>query len=214
MANELPTYRIYIDLDDNTTGVDSNSLVHDPAHELEFMTFNKQKVVKMNKATLNNFVNNSFKDTQQFNDESQIVTGVAISADQPIYRHDGEDEYNVTFSKDDIKDIVHDYARKGRFNNLNIEHNPNDVVDGAYMVMLYQVDNDNGLTAPEKFKDVSDGSLIMSYKVVNQDLWGKIKSGEILGYSIEGTFVIDDMDFSTDKNVEKRLDELIELLEK
>ena len=66
----LPIYEIYIDLNDEATGVEFNSLVHDPAHEISFETFAKVK-------------------RYEFNDESQIVTGVAISADTPIYRNEG-----------------------------------------------------------------------------------------------------------------------------
>jgi hypothetical protein len=212
MEKELTTYRIHIDLNDNETGVESNSLVHDPAHEIGFMTFNKKKYIKIDRTSLTGFVNDSFKHTQQFNDEEQVVTGIAISADQPIYRDSGEEEFNVVFTKADIKDIVHDYARKGRFNNLNLEHNPNDLVSGVSLVMFYQIDNDKGFTAPERFEDANDGSLIMSYKFSNKEVYDRVKDGEFTGFSIEGTFLLDDMEFSKDTEILSALDNLIELL--
>ena len=67
MLRELPLYDIVIDLDDPETTVSFNSLVANPAHEKSFETFS-QKIA------------------YQFNDEEQVITGVAISANTPIFR--------------------------------------------------------------------------------------------------------------------------------
>ena len=191
----LPIYEIQIDLDDENTKVDFNSLVHDPAHMISFETFSK--IVRY-----------------EFNDDERTVSGVSISADTPIYRHDDSGEYYVVFTKKAIKDIVHDYARNNRFNNVNIEHNSDDIVEGVYMIGSYQVDNEKGFTAPERFKDVTDGSWITTYKFENEELYQRIKSGELSGFSIEGTFVMDDSQFKSDVTIESILDELIELAKK
>ena len=53
MEKDLPIYVISIDLDDDATGVEANSGVHDPAHELLTMTFsNHKKVTKFSKTDL------------------------------------------------------------------------------------------------------------------------------------------------------------------
>ena len=192
----LPIYEIGIDLNDGKTGVEFNSLVHDPAHEVSFQTFSKIK-------------------RYHFNDEEMIVSGVSISADTPIYRNDGNgDEYYVVFRKEAIKDIIHDYAKNNRFNNVNIEHNSNDVAEGVFMVHSYQVDTEKGFTAPERFKDVNDGSWITSYKFENAELYNRVKSGEMTGFSIEGNFVLDEFGFNSEQTIMNQLDELIELLKK
>jgi len=191
----LPIFEIQIDLDDPNTFVDFNSLVHDPAHEISFETFSK--AVRF-----------------EFNDDEKTVSGVAISADTPIYRRDASGEYYVVFTKKAIKDIIHDYARNNRFNNVNIEHDSKDVADGVYMIGSYQIDNKKGFTAPERFKDVNDGSWIVTYKFENVELYNRIKSGEVTGFSIEGTFVMDEAQFKSDISIESILDELIELAKK
>ena len=121
---------------------------------------------------------------------------MAISADTPIYRHDPNsgEEYYVVFTKKAIKDIIFDYARRGNFNNVNIEHNSSNVVNGIHMIHSYQIDNQKGFTAPERFKDVNDGSWITSYKVTDPEVWAKAKAGEWTGYSIEGVFVMTETD--------------------
>jgi hypothetical protein len=174
MRKDLPIYRISIDLENPNTTVSFNSLVSNPAHEKSFQTFSKVQ-------------------RYEFNDEKQIVTGVAISADFPIYRKQGSEEFYVVFDKQAISDIVVDYSRKGNFNNLNVEHKSNDVVNNAFMVMLYQIDNEKGFTAPERFKDESDGSLLVSYKILDKEVYERAKSGELTGFSIEGDFVIEEL---------------------
>jgi hypothetical protein len=172
MLKDLPIYEIMIDLNDEETTVEFNSLVHDPAHEISFQTF----------SNLKRFI---------FNEEEQVITGVAISADTPIYRIDPSgEEYYVVFTKQAIKDIIHDYARRGNFNNVNLEHDSSRVVNGIYMIHSYQVDAEKGFTAPERFKDVNDGSWIVSYKVTDPEVWAKAKAGEFTGFSVEGVFTM------------------------
>jgi hypothetical protein len=170
MKKDLPIYEIVIDLNDPETTVSFNSLVEYPAHEKNFETFSKM--------------------AYEFNDEQRVITGIAISSDTPIYRFDQNtnEEYYVVFTKDAIRDIVIDYSRRNNFNNVNIEHNSKNVVDGLHMIMSYQIDNERGFTAPERFKDANDGSWLVSYKVSDDQLWKDAKEGKFKGFSIEGVF--------------------------
>jgi hypothetical protein len=174
MLKKLPIYDIFINLNDPETTVSFNSLVLSPAHEKAFQMFSEDKV------------------KWQFNEEERIVTGVAIACDLPIYRNQQGHEFYVTFGKQAIKDIVFDYARRGNFNNVNLNHNERDIVKGAYMTMLYQIDNEKGFTAPERFKEESDGSLLVSYKITDDNLWNDVKEGKFTGFSIEGIFELGD----------------------
>lgn len=174
MIKNIPVYEISIDLDNEQTTVSFNSLVHDPAHEISFQTF----------ANVKRF---------EFNDVEQVISGVAISADTPIYRFDQKtnEEYYVVFTKAAIKDIIYDYARRGNYNNVNVEHQGGTDLNDMFMIHSYQVDAAKGFTAPERFKDVNDGSWIVSYKTPNTELYNRAKSGEWTGFSIEGDFVLD-----------------------
>jgi hypothetical protein len=184
MRKDLPIYEISIDLNNEETTLEKNSLVFDPAHEKAFQTFSKVQ-------------------RWQFNDEERIVIGVAISADTPIYRKLKGEECYVVFTKQAIKAMVYDYARRGNFNKVNIEHKTD--IEGLSMVYSYQIDKDKGLTAPERFKDENDGSWIVGYKVANDEIWAKVKDGEFRGFSVEGVFEIGDSEFS-------QLNEILEQL--
>lgn len=189
MKKDLPVYEIKIDLNDSDTEVIFNSLVLNPAHELLFDTYNKVERF-------------------QFNDEENVIIGVAISADTPIYRYDvlSNEEYYVVFTKEAIKDIVYDYSRKGYFNNVNIEHNSQDIVSDVAMVLSYQIDSEKGLTAPERFKDINDGSWIIGYKV-SDEIYAKAKAGEWKGFSIEGIFMLTESGSNLEENMWQQIAE-------
>lgn len=188
MKRELPVYEIYIDLNDEDTTVEFNSLVADPAHEISYQTFSQAK-------------------RYQFNEEERVITGVAISADTPIYRYDenSNEEFYVVFTKEAIKNIIVDYARRQNFNNVNLEHNSGKVVDGIYMIHSYQVDEAKGFTKPERFHDVNDGSWIVSYKVLNDEIWEKAKAGEWTGFSVEGSFFLSETNRTVESEMMKQV---------
>jgi hypothetical protein len=198
MKRDLPLYDIGIDLNDPETTVSFNSLVKSPAHEKQFETF-------------------SSKQHYQFNDDEQSITGVMIAAETPIYRYHSKtkEEYYVQFGKQAIKDIVFDYARRGNFNNVNIEHDGKQVVEGIFMTMLYTIDEAKGFTAPERFKDETDGTVICSYKITDADVYERAKDGEFKGFSIEGVFALYDSGKTSDgfSNHETEIDAFISSLE-
>ena len=66
---------------------------------------------------------------------------------------------------------------------------------------------------PNEFSDVEDGSWIISVKIENEDVWNKICSGEVKGFSIETEMIASA--FSNQKQKAKELgisvDQLIKI---
>ena len=168
----MKLYDIYIDPTDFETGMDAISLVADPAVEVDFLKFGKDKPMSL-----------KFAD-----EERHIITGIALLADTPIYRiaPDGT-EYYVRFTKDCIRQLVEKYFKFGLTNSVNIEHKDNQFVDGVTMLESYIIDKERGI-CPNEFASAPDGSWVVSYKVNNLDVWDKIKTGEVMGFSIQGIF--------------------------
>ena len=163
-----------IDIDGKESEVNFNSLVDVPAHLKKALKFNAQdEVVRFH-----------------FNDEKQIVTGVAIATDEPIYRYDPEtkEEFNVVFRKSVVDKIIQQYFKKNYQNNLSLEHEKSDVLKSAYMIESYQVDESRKNSVPKAFEsqNLQDGSWILSYKIDDKEEWEEVKSKE--GFSIEGIF--------------------------
>ena len=188
--NGLPVY--YIDLDGEVYGMDAISLVDEPAVEQDFLAFAKETP----------------KIAFAKDDERHIITGIAMSANMPIYRrsYDGF-EYYTLFTPKAIEKLVVEYSKKNLFNQVNLQHDDSTFQDGIYMIESYFVNKERGI-APKEF-DVEDGSYVVSYKVENEELWDMIKnSGDFKGFSIQGYFALNEEEFS--KKKEQTFDEWVE----
>ena len=122
------------------------------------------------------------------NEEEKIISGPLMLADTPIYRSDANGEYYVFFSKDTIKKIAQKYFKKGNQSNVNLMHDNGQIVEGVTMFESWIVDKERGISSMVGFEDVKDGSWFGSFKVENEEVWQKIKSGEVKGFSVEGVF--------------------------
>lgn len=190
----IPIYNAIID--DYETGIDKISLVEMPAVESNFLAFAKDKKQVMFSS----------------NEEQQMITGVLMRADYPIYRNDAQlGEYYIQFNKETIKEMAEKLLLDCKQNWINVEHMENSDVSGVDMVELYIKDSSKGI-APMGFEDITDGSLFATFKVRNPLVWECIKSGSFKGFSIEGTFAFEKpVEEVADEEV---LDEILSLLDK
>lgn len=187
----------YIDInDEDETGLDAISLVQRPAIGVDFLCFNE--------------------DTKKIDfsadEDKHILTAVALRADHPIYRRNGDYEYWVIFTKDVIRKLVTKYAKNNLFNSVNIEHNDYSFVKSAYMIESYIVDKARGIV-PSEFSDIEDGSWIVSYYIDDESLWNVVKNTDALnGLSVQGLFkLVEKQDFASHEDpIESLIDELLE----
>lgn len=198
MINKIPVYKMVVNLNDDDTGMLAISLVDEPAIDVLFQAFAKEK------------------EPMKFSiaDESEHkVTGVAIYADKYIYRwNESLGDYYVYFDRQTIENIVEKYSKENLLNSVDLQHD-GEMVDGVTMIEYYIKDSSKGIN-PKGFEDVSDGSLFVTYKVRNEDVWKRIKDGDVRGFSIEictdSEFVsmIQEEEFSRKK--EQTFDEWVE----
>lgn len=165
----LPLYRIVVNPDEEETGMTCISLVDDPAIEKDFLCFKDEKRMAF-----------------AVQDEAKhIVSGPAIINGMPIYRRSPEmGEYMVVFDEETIDNIILKYSKFGMWNNVSLQHDGQNV-DNVIMVEYFKKDSEKGIV-PKGFEDVADGSLFVSYKVLDDGLWNDIVNGNDLnGFSIE-----------------------------
>ena len=196
--NNLPLYELMFDDNDINLGCSKISLVEDPAVEEFFLKFSKDDQEKEHKSFY-------FKD-----DSKHIVTGIAMRADYPIYRNQDGQEFYVQFSKDTIDKMMQKFMKEQRLFDISLDHNQ-DVRD-CYLIESFIINKERGI-CPNEFSDVENGSWIISVKIENQDVWNKICSGEVKGFSIETEMIANA--FSNQKQKAKELgisvDELTKL---
>ena len=168
---------------DETKDIDMvvNSFVSEPATEKEWLFFNRKKQVL-------NF----------YDDEQQIVTSVVMLANTPIYRNDDGYEYKLVFTPEAIKKMAFDYFSKNGFNKISIEHDGKEIEGAAILLESYFVDDIKSV--PQKFGKIPDGSWIMSYKVVDKDLWTMIKEKKLRGFSVEVIADLKKLNLNLSKN--------------
>ena len=196
--NNLPLYELQFDDNDSTLGCSKISLVENPAVEEFFLKFSKDEQEKEHKSFY-------FKD-----DSKHIVTGIAMRADYPIYRNQDGQEFYVQFSKDTIEKMMQKFMKEQRLFDISLDHNQ-DVRD-CYLIESFIINKERGI-CPNEFSDVEDGSWIISVKIENEDVWNKICSGEVKGFSIETEMIASA--FSNQKQKAKELgisvDQLIKI---
>lgn len=159
--------------EDSDIEVMAVALVDKPAIERNFMMFKSQ---------LLNFA---------IDNDKRIISGPAMVADVPIYRKDEGGEYNVFFSAATIKEIALKFAKKGYAKKLNLFHDPALPADGVAIFNSFVSDKSMGILPMAGFEDLPDGSWFISAKVENEDIWKRIKAGEVRGFSVEGNFSFD-----------------------
>lgn len=120
--------------------------------------------------------------------DKRIISGPAMVADVPIYRRDETGEYHVFFSASTIKEIALKFAKKGYAKNLNLFHDPKLPAEGVTVFNSFVSDKAMGIQPMAGFEDLPDGSWFISAKVENEQVWQRIKSGELKGFSVEGNF--------------------------
>ena len=197
--HNLPLYELMFDDNDSTLGCSKISLVESPAVEEFFLKFSKDEQEKEHKSFY-------FKD-----DSKHIVTGIAMRADYPIYRNQDGQEFYVQFSKDTIDKMMQKFMKEQRLFDISLDHKQ-DIKD-CYLIESFIINKERGI-CPNEFSDVEDGSWIISVKIENQDVWNKICSGEVKGFSIETEMIANA--FSNQKQKAKELgisvDELIKIV--
>jgi hypothetical protein len=165
----MQVFKLIIDLEDDT-GLTFNALVDRPAHNKSLLAFDKEQ-----------------KRELHFNDSKRMITGVAISANQLIYRFDHDlGDYYVYFEPKEVEKMVLKMSREQLLSSVNLMHDSSKVVNGITFIEGYFVSDTK--RPPNDSENVQNGSYVMTYYVENEALYNEIKSGKYVGFSVEGIF--------------------------
>jgi|AntAceMinimDraft_17_1070374.scaffolds.fasta_scaffold29256_3 hypothetical protein len=118
--------------------------------------------------------------------EQGIIVSPALIAEKRIYRYDPRtnEEYTVYFSAETIGELSQSFLISNNFKNTTEQHE--EQVNDIDLIYSWIVQNDQDqIMTKYGFKDIAIGSWIVAYKINNEDIKAKIKSGEIGGISIE-----------------------------
>lgn len=189
--NQLPLYSAEIEgIED---GMVCLSLVEEPATESNFVLFSKENAVSNGLRVFDNISKPLFYFEPDDPFERRILTGVIMLADTPIYRNQGGREFYIQYSKETIEKMVMKLLQSNQHNIFDLNHDGERLKKGAVECLeLYFVDRKKGIYPTFLGDNIPDGSLIGSYKVLDDEIWNQCKNGTFNGFSLEGFFTIEE----------------------
>ena len=154
----------------------SISIVDKPAIEREFMYFSEDGRQML-----------YFQEVE----DQRIVVSPAMIPDKRIARKDKDtgEIYWVYFSKDTVAKAAEYLMKYNKQSHSNINHQriySNDM----YVMESWIKESDNDKSTDYGFSDLPEGTWFVKFRILNDDVWKQIKSGELKGLSVEGDFVV------------------------
>lgn len=171
-VKKIKKYRVGIDSE-----TEAISMVTEPAIESDFVFLSKDKAI----------VKEAFS-----TDEKHMVYGAVLRPDFPIYRNDGENEYYLEFTSESIERMARDYMTNYRQGNVTIQHE--EYANEVFMVESWikqDMDKDKSVSVGLD-KSLPIGTWFCGFYVNNNDVWERIKSGELKGFSVEAMIDLED----------------------
>lgn len=153
----------------------SISIVDKPAIEREFMYFSED--------------GRQMLFFQEIEDQ-RIVVSPAMIPDKMIPRKDDKGNiYYVYFSKDTVAKAAEYLMKYNKQSHSNVNHQriySNDM----YVMESWIKESQNDKSTDYGFGDLPEGTWFVKFRIMNDDVWNKIKKGELKGLSVEGDFLL------------------------
>jgi hypothetical protein len=171
-------------------GINAVSVVESPAIEENFIALKKHEV-----------------ELKEVDAEKRILMGAALVPNKQIYRRNKDKEFYIYFSEDTVRKASELFLMRANQNNATYEHERK-MLDGMSVVESWIIEDEKQDKSAKYGFNLPKGTWMISMKVNNDEIWQKVKDGEVKGFSIEGHFV-DQYEMSLQQNEE---DEIIAFL--
>jgi hypothetical protein len=176
---------LFIDEDDDVSGIDAISVVENPAIEEDFIALKNQE----------------FK-LAEVDKEKRILMGAALIPNKPIYRRSGDNEYYIYFSRETVRKASELFFIRGNQSRSTLEHEI--PLNGLTVVESWIVESEKDKSRHYDM-NVPVGTWMVAMKVLNDDVWENyVKTGKVKGFSIEAYFS-DKMERPQDKSIKDDL---------
>jgi hypothetical protein len=163
---------LIINEENESLAIDCISLVSEPAIEENLIFMSKAK----NNLTL-----------AKIDTDKREIISPALIPNKNIYRVDENgDDYYVYFSKDTVKNCAYSFLKNNNHHKATYQHQER--VSGVLTVESWIIEDPKMDKANLYGFQLKKGTWMVKMKIENDDLWQKVKSGDIKGLSIEGYF--------------------------
>ena len=157
--------------EDENAGIEAVSVVENPAIEETWIALKNHEI-----------------QLKTIDEEKRLLMGAALIPKKQIYRRNEKtnEEYCIYFSKDTIRKASQLFLKMSNQNNVTLEHKSK--LSGLSVAESWIVEDEKKDKSALYNFNVPTGTWMISMKVDNDEVWNKVKSGEIKGFSIEGYF--------------------------
>jgi phage head maturation protease len=179
-------------IDDNKieSGINAVSVVESPAIEENFVALKKHEV-----------------ELKEVDTEKRILMGAALIPNKQIYRKNKDKEFYIYFSEDTVRKASELFLMRANQNNATLEHEKK-MLEGMSVVESWIIEDEKLDKSVKYGFSLPKGTWMISMKVNNDEIWNKVKAGEVKGFSIEGYFV-DKYEMSLQESEEQEMIEKI-----
>lgn len=192
---EYPVFWLELENGDIKYGIDDIALVDKPAIQSLFVAFNEA---------------NKFKFEIQ-NAEQRIITGPVMIPDKLIYREVEGKPFYVAAKRETIFAAAQQWGFEGRNRNIKLTHDAEDNTPDVFMFESFVTD-ENRIGSVKGYEDLPLGTWFITCKVISDQVWAQVKSGEFKGFSLEALFKLTPIK-TTSGNETLSTEELDSLLE-
>ena len=190
---EIPTFKMVLNPDDEGLGLKLMSVVDNPAIMVTWAKFNEQEI----KLSIQN-------------EDQRIVFGPALIPDLPIKRSIMGETFFVSIDRENILQTAIKFQKDNLANKIDENHSQQ-VLSGITIFETFVTD-ENRVTMAKGFESLPMGTWFITAKVNNDDIWAKMKSGELNGFSIDGLFSFKQDQDLTEKDIRSITREILNKL--
>lgn len=171
---------------DETQGVYALSVVENPAMEDEWIALSEhpQKI-----------------ELAQVDEEKRLLLGAALIPNKRIYRNINDNEFEMFFKEETIERLSHNFFKQQNNNNSSLEHELK--LEGMSVVESWTVTNPKTDKSVNFGKEYPKGTWVTMMKVDNDEVWAKVKNGEIKGFSIDALLGLEQINLNKQEMTEE-----------
>lgn len=168
---ELEIIELFIDEEHEMNGIESISIVENPAIEEDFIALKEQGKLVLAKV----------------DEDKRILMGAALIPNKKIYRTNGLQEYYIFFSEGTVRKASELFLTNGNQNNSTLEHEVE--LEDMSVVESWIIEDEVKDKSRKYNLHMPVGTWMVSVKVNNESIWQEfVKTKKVKGFSIEGFF--------------------------
>ena len=176
-----------VNFDETKEGVYAISLVENPAIEVDFIALSKQETIQM----------------ASVDEEKRLLISPVLIPDKAILRVDDfGNPYNIVFPAETIRQAQQNFYKQGYQSNSTLEHDQSMKLSDVTFVESWIIEDEVHDKSVKYGFNLPVGTWMSIMKVDSDEVWAKVKSGEVKGFSIDGVFDIEQLKMSKNMNYE------------